>query len=163
DARLTEGGNDGPTCLRFENALRSRPARASRGFVIDGRANEAMIVGLWVRVDQIQMGERLGEEPSLWIDILAEQIKTVAKPGLGPGQNDLGKGWVHVSRRIALPEGTREAIMTVGLLGATGVLQIDGLTIESVPRGGEPTTGLLLNGDLELGDHDPTGWVIESG
>ena len=44
--------------------------------------------------------------------------------------------------------------MSVGLLGATGILDVDGLTIDLVPVGGGRTTNLVVNGDFELGDPD---------
>ena len=52
--------------------------------------------------------------------------------------------------------------MSVGLLGATGRLDIDGLTIELVPVGGPETTNLVVNGDFELGDPGPGGWIVET-
>ena len=51
--------------------------------------------------------------------------------------------------------------MSVGLLGATGTLDIDGLTIELVPAGGAETTNLVINGDFELGDPDPARWIVD--
>ena len=53
--------------------------------------------------------------------------------------------------------------MSVGLLGATGVLDVDGLTIDLVPVGGAETTNLVVNGDFELGDPDPAGWIVDGG
>src|SRR5262249_15910215 len=49
------------------------------------------------------------------------------------------------------------------LLGATGVMWIDGMTIELVPIGGAATTNLVRNGDFELGDPDPDGWLVMPG
>ncbi len=51
--------------------------------------------------------------------------------------------------------------MSVGLMGATGTLDIDGLTVELVPIGGADTTNLVVNGDFELGDPAPASWVVE--
>src|SRR5262249_27232974 len=49
----------------------------------------------------------------------------------------------------------------VGLLGATGTLDIDGLTVELVPTGGSETTNLVVNGDFELGDPAPAYWIVD--
>ena len=46
-------------------------------------------------------------------------------------------------------------------MGATGVLDIDGLTVETVSVEAEPTTNLVVNGDFELGDPAPAGWVSQ--
>jgi hypothetical protein len=164
DARLmTEGGVVGPRFLRFENKRPGRPARLSRAFGVDGRKSEAVIIGLWVRLEQIQMGERLGDDPGLVIDFLGDQLRTTTRGSLGPW-NKLNNGpWTRVAKRIAVPPGTRDAIISVGLLGATGVMDIDGMTIDLVPVGGAETTNLVVNGDFELGDPDPAGWLIEPG
>jgi hypothetical protein len=164
DVTRARGGQVGRTCLRFENVRPGRPARISRAFGVDGASTEALRVGLWVRVQDVLSGERMGEDPSLMIDLLGDDVRAVGRRTLGPwAPATLGEGWCHVARRLSVPLGTRDAILTVGLLGATGTLEIDGLTVEAIPRGGEKTTSLLLNGDFELGDRDPSHWVLEGG
>jgi hypothetical protein len=161
---VDQGGPAGPHLMRFENARPSRPARMSRGFGIDGRETEAVILGLWVRVEDIVSGERLGEEPGLILDLLDDQVRPIARRPMGPWlSRDLGTGWVRVGRRISVPEETRDAILTFGLLGATGRLEADGLTITTIARGGTTTANLILNGDLELGDKEPDHWIVEGG
>ena len=160
---VPEGGTDGPALLRFEGDRPSRPARASRGFGVDGRETEALIVGLWVRRrgGPILPGERVGEEPSMLIDLLDDDLRTTARGVLGPWDDLPPERWVLWSKRIPVPPSTRDAIMTVGLLGATGTLEIDGLTIEEVPVGGTSTTDLVLNGGFELGGLTPDHWLTE--
>jgi hypothetical protein len=166
DARIAEGGvgKPGSKCLRFENSRPGRPARASRAFGIDGRQTEALEIGLWVRQENVVAGERLGDDPALVIDFLGDPLKlrTERRGTLGPWKT-VGSTWTHVARRIPLPPDTRLAILSVGLIGATGVLEIDGLTIEPVPVGGKPTTNLAVNGDFELGDPDPAHWLLDHG
>ena len=160
---VAEGGIDGPHCMRFEMRKPGRPARLSRAFGVDGRKYEAIVLGLWVRTSQIQAGERLGEEPSLIIDFLGDELRALSRGMLGPWPKSYGTRWVHMAKRLAVPPGTHDAIMSVGLIGATGVLEIDGLTIELVPRGGEETTNLVSNGDFELGTPDPVSWTLDHG
>ena len=163
DAKLVDGGNVGPKSLRFENDKPGRQARASRAFAVDGRETEALVVGLWVKVTNPRAGERLGEEAGLLIDFLGEGLVATARGGLGPWRASLGEGWVRVAKRIAVPRGTRDAILTTGLLGGIGTLQIDGLTVEPIPVGGVSTTNLILNGDLERGDPEPPHWYLDDG
>ncbi|RUL89294.1 hypothetical protein [Tautonia sociabilis] len=162
-ALVPEGGVVGPTLLRFEADLPSRPARISRGFGVDGRQTEALILGLWVRRvgDPLLPGERLGEEPSVLLDLLDADLRSTARGSLGPF-TDLPDGrWVHWVARIPVPPDTRDVLMTVGLLGGTGTLDVDGLTIEEVPVGGASSTNLVVNGNLELGGLDPDYWLLE--
>lgn len=164
DAALAPGGRDGPSCLRLESPRRGRPARASRAFGVDGRTTEALWIGLWVKVADIRPGERSGEDCGLMIDFLGDGLAELARGNMGPWNDAIGPGWVHMLRRISVPEGTHDAIMTLGLLGAAGTLEVDGLTIEPVARGGSPqTTDLVVNGGLERADPSPIGWTLEDG
>lgn len=164
DAEWVDGGplHHKGRCFRIANQLPGRPARASRAFPIDGRQAEALTVGLWIKLDGIQAGERLGEMPSLMLDLLGDDIKRVGRRMLGPwNTRDCGNGWIHVARRFSIPPETREGILTVGLLGATGTLELDELSLEFTPVGGEEVTNLISNGDFELGDPTPIGWILE--
>ena len=164
DAVLTKaGGVVGPRCLRFETGKPGRPARASRAFGVDGRATEALVIGLWVRLEKAGSGERLGEDPGLVIDFLGEGLKSLRRGMMGPWHRSVGRTWTHVAKRIPVPPGTRDAILSLGLIGATGLMDVDGLSIDLVPVGGRETTNLAVNPDFELGDPAPAGWGVESG
>ena len=166
DARVVAPGHGGAgsKCFRFENARPGRPARASRAFGVDGREVEAVIVGAWVRGEDLASGERLGDDPGLIIDFINDPLilQTVRRGSLGPWKA-IGREWTHVSKRLPIPPDTRLAILSMGLIGATGVLEVDDLTIELVPVGGRPTTNLVLNGGFELGEGDANGWTGDRG
>jgi hypothetical protein len=166
DAKVVEGGVGASKtkCLRFENDKPGRPARASRAFGVDGREFEAIVVGLWVRQESIVAGERLGDEPCVLIDFLGDplQLKAVRRGVLGPWKT-VGPTWTRVAKRLPIPPDTRLAILSLGLIGATGVLEVDNMTIDLVPVGGKPTSNLVLNGDFELGDPEPASWQVDHG
>ncbi len=162
DARHAEGGPGGSgRMLKFECEWPSRPARASRAFGVDGRKVEALVVGLWARAENLAEGERAGEAPALMIDLLGEDVRALSRGVMGPWTRTVGAEWTYLRRRIAVPPGTRDAILTVGLLGATGTLEIDDLAIDPVPRAARSSTNLILNGDFSLGDPAPTAWSVE--
>ncbi|WP_422930391.1 hypothetical protein [Singulisphaera sp. PoT] len=156
------GGKVGPHCIKFETHKPGRPSRLSRAFGIDGRKHEAVVVGAWIRQVQIENGERLGEEPGLILDFLGDGLRALRRGMLGPWSKSVGPRWTYVSKRIPVPPGTRDVIMSMGLLGATGVLEIDGITFDLVPVGGKETTNLVNNGGFELGDPSPTFWIVEN-
>jgi hypothetical protein len=160
---VDKGGVVGPHCLRFEVEKPGRPARLSRAFGVDGRTTEAIVIGLWVRLDRIASGERLGEDPGLIIDFIGEGLRTLGRGSMGPWNPSSGPRWIRVAKRISVPAGTNEAIMSIGLLGATGVLEVDAMTFELIPRGGAETTNLITNGDFELGDPEPSSWLVDGG
>ena len=130
---------------------------------MDGRKVEAIVVGLWVRAENIGPGERMGDDPGLLIDFLGHQLRAVRRGSLGPWTKSIGREWTRVVKRIGIPPETRDAILSLGLLGATGILEVDDLTIEMVPRDAVPDPNLVVNGDFELGDPNPVGWVLENG
>ncbi len=165
DAAWVEGGIGGTKshCFRFENARPGRPARASRAFGVDGRKVEAVVVGLWVRTEQIGPGERLGDDPGVLIDFLGHELRNLRRGMLGPWTKTIGPEWTRVVKRISIPEGTRDAILSLGLIGATGLLEVDDLAIEMVPRGAATDPNLVVNGDFELGDPAPAGWIVAHG
>ncbi|MGC8641329.1 MAG: hypothetical protein ACP5XB_15805, partial [Isosphaeraceae bacterium] len=156
------GGVAGPHFVRFESPNRGRPARLSRAFGVDGRKTEAIILGFWIRGGNIQYGERNGEEPGLLIDFLGEGLRQVSRGTMGPWTHSLTLSWTRVVKRIPVPPGTRDAIMSVGLMGAKGTMDFDGLTVDLVPVGGQPTTNLVVNGDFELGDPAPAYWIVNN-
>ena len=162
---VAEGGVSGPGLVRFEADRPSRPARISRGFGLDGRKTEALIIGLWVRrhADPIVRGERIGEEPRLMIDLLDANLQSTHRGEVGPWGDLPADRWVLWKSRVHVPPDTRDAIMTVGLLGATGTLDVDGLTIEQLPVDPVPTTNLVINGGFELGGMTPSRWLTENG
>jgi hypothetical protein len=158
---MTEGGAVGPHFVRLECNEPGRPARLSRAFGIDGRTTSAVVLGLWIRLSRISAGEREAAEPSMLIDFLGEELRHLSRGTFGPWTHSVHDAWTRVVKRIAVPPGTRDAIMSVGLMGATGVLDFDGLTIDLIPTGETLTTNLIVNGDFELGDPAPFCWLAE--
>lgn len=164
DAELVDsGGVEGPHCLKFATDKPGRPARISRIFGVDSRKYEAVVIGLWVRAEGIKAGERHGEDPGLVIDFIGDQLRATGRGLMGPWTRTVGTPWTRLAKRFPVPRGTNEAIMSLGLIGATGTLEVDGLTIDLVPLGGTSTNNLVNNGDFELGDSAPSGWIVEYG
>ena len=121
------------------------------------------MIAVWIRGERIGPGERMGDDPGLSLDLLGPQLKAVRRGALGPWTKTVGPKWTRVAKRIAVPPDTRDAILSVGLLGATGLLEIDDLAIDLIPIGTESEPNLVRNGDFELGDPDPVGWMTENG
>lgn len=155
-----EGGKVGPRFLRFHTEVVGQPARLSRAFGVDGSKYAALVLGVWVRQSDIQLGERAGAEPALLIQFYAPKQSGLTRYTLGPWTHNVGGRWTRVVKRLAVPIDAREAIMTIGLMGSTGTLDVDGLTAVLEPREGQTTTNLIVNGDFELGDPAPTSWLV---
>lgn len=163
NAVLSSPGHTGRYCLKLENDKPGRPARISRGFGVDGKKYRALRFAAWVRVKNILPGEHQGEEPSVLIDFLSPKLLTTSRSAVGPF-NDITVGedrWFYVSRLLPVQPDTVDAIMTVGLLGATGTFEIDQMELELIPREVPLTANLVPNPDFEFGDYKPDHWSID--
>jgi hypothetical protein len=163
---MAEGGAVGPHFVRFESNRPGRLTTLSRAFGIDGKTTGAIELGLWVRQSNIQLGEREGSEPALVIDFLAEDPhgaagKAVGRGSLGPWTHSIKGTWTRVVKRIPVPPGTKDAIMSIGLMGCMGILDVDGLTVKLIEAGPTNSTNLIVNGGFELGDPAPYCWATE--
>ena len=164
DARwMAEGGapGAGPHFIRFECTRPGRPARLSRAFGVDGSKTEAIVLGFWIRQNNIQAGEREFDAPGLMIDFLGDELRQLSRGSFGPWTHSVRERWTRVAKRFPVPRGTKDAIMSIGLMGATGTLDFDGLTVDLIPIGGQETTNLIVNGGFELGDPAPASWITE--
>ena len=82
------GAPAGPHFVRFECSEPGGPAVLSRAFGIDRKKTAAIELGIWVRLKNVQFGERDGGDPSLVIDFIGP-----APSGVGPA----------VGRRVTRP------------------------------------------------------------
>ncbi len=159
------GAPAGPHFVRFERSKPGGPAVLSLAFGIDGKKTAAIELGIWVRLKNIEFGERDGGEPGLVIDFLGPAPSgvgpAVGRSLLGPWTHTVRENWTRVVKRIAVPSETRDAIMSVGLMGSAGTLDVDGLTVKLIDVGQNASNNLVVNGDFELGDPAPYCWSGE--
>lgn len=163
DAMLVSPGLFGDKALRFVNDKPGRPARISRAFGLDGSKYAALKLSVWVKVTNILPGEHQGEDPCILIDFLNADLVSDSRGLVGPF-NEVTVGedrWFQVSRVLPVQPTTLDAIMTVGLIGATGQMDVDRLTLELIPRDLPATTDLTPNGDFALGDIKPESWSVD--
>jgi hypothetical protein len=160
-----KGAPVGPHFVRFERSKPGGPAVLSLAFGIDGKKTSAIELGIWVRLKNVQLGDRDGGEPSLVIDFLGPAPSgvgpAVGRAALGPWTHTVRENWTRVVKRIPVPPGTKDAIMSVGLMGCAGILDVDGLTVVLIGVDETSSTNLVVNGDFELGDPAPYCWSTE--
>jgi hypothetical protein len=130
---------DGGSFAFFENRSPSRTAEASQAFGLDGRRFRALLLSGVVKGDDIKRGPGKRERASTvlaFYNAKRELIDAVAA-GDWVGTFD----WRSFEQRVMVPSATREAIVRVGLCGATGRLSVDGLRLtafERIPTGPAP-------------------------
>jgi protein-L-isoaspartate(D-aspartate) O-methyltransferase len=120
---------EGTHFITFSNSEPGRGAQALQGFAVDGRQIRKLDVSLWVKADQLAPGERQGEQATLAITFYDDNRSEVGYRYLPPWQGTFG--WQQVKEQVLVPQKAREAVVRIGLFGATGKLSLDGIRIDA--------------------------------
>ncbi len=118
----------------FSNQRAGLPSQALQGMAVDGREVEALGIRIWVRCRGARPGITRHDVPSFTIAFYDRRRAPLGMSSIGPWLGTFD--WEQVVQRVEVPLKAREAIIHVGLLGATGELSIDGLWMEAYPRRG---------------------------
>lgn len=132
--RMESSSVDGPApegnaYARFENETPGLSSHLLQGIPIDGRRIRMIRLGGTGRSKSVKKGP--GDEmPLIAISFYDESRSDLGTFWTRPftGTRD----WREVSRLIRVPEQTREAILRVGLFGATGRADFDAVSIEVI-------------------------------
>lgn len=130
--RETDGAPEGVAFVTFENHDSGRAAIALQGFAVDGGKVSALQVSLRVKGRDLRFGPSQYEKPSLIIQCYDSDRNPLEPTVVGPWQGTFD--WKRASKLIHIPPKAREAIVRIGLNGATGVLSLDDIEIKPVPR-----------------------------
>jgi protein-L-isoaspartate(D-aspartate) O-methyltransferase len=121
-----DGAPSGRRYVTFRNDHPSRGSQALQGFAVNGRLVKGLDVSLWVRGKDIRPGLN-GEFPVLGISFYDENRATVGEGGLGPWRGTFP--WQRQSAKVRVPLRAREAVLRIGLLGATGEISFDAVSL----------------------------------
>jgi len=122
---------EGNRYLVFNNTDPGRDAQALQAFAIDGRQIRQVELSLWIRGKELQQGATRNEHCGMQLYFYDEGRKTIDTRLLGPWHGTFG--WQQVSSIVRIPPATREVIVRVGVLGATGEAAIDNVELK-VPK-----------------------------
>jgi protein-L-isoaspartate(D-aspartate) O-methyltransferase len=130
---VEEGAPEGRLCARFDNQDRGRAAQALQGMAIDGRTIGSLRFTLKVRAERIVDGPESFNRADLQVnfyDITRRPIgSAIAARWVGTFD------WRDVTGSVQVPAAAREAIVRIGLNGATGRLYADAIKMTSERRG----------------------------
>jgi protein-L-isoaspartate(D-aspartate) O-methyltransferase len=116
----------------FTNREPGRGSQVLQGFSVDGTKVRELDLSLWVRGQEIRPGQRPEELPMLVITFYDDGRDVVGERGLGPWRGTFE--WQQPRARVSVPPRARFGIVRLGLLGATGELAADGVSIQPVGR-----------------------------
>ena len=128
-------GEDAPSgkhYIEFENDTPGRPTNLLQGFALDGRVVNRIKVSASLKLEGVKPGLGRDELPAVVVRYFNEQRGVLETNYIGYYRGT--RTWRSESRIFRVPPGTREAIISVGLFGATGTAAFDDVRLEAVNR-----------------------------
>ncbi len=120
---------EGKHFATFSNTEPGRPAQALQGMAVDGRKVPSLDVSLWVKGENIRPGSQSFKQATLGITFYDDNRAETGFRYLRPWQGSFD--WTLVNERVRVPTKAREAVIRVGLHGATGELSVDAIRVQA--------------------------------
>ncbi len=118
----------GERYVKFVNHRAGARCQALQGFAVDGRKVKSLQVSLWRRGQDIRPSGPEGQ-PLLGILFYDENRAFVGEEIVGPWRGTFP--WERQIATVRVPPKAREAVVRIGLFGATGELSLDAIDIAS--------------------------------
>jgi protein-L-isoaspartate(D-aspartate) O-methyltransferase len=118
--------------VEFENDVRGRPTSLLQGLALDGRVVKKVKISTSVKCSDVRAGVDRSELPAVTVRFYDEKRSLLGTQFVGPYQGT--KDWKQDSRTFRVPSETREAIVSIGLFGATGKASFDKVELEPAGR-----------------------------
>ncbi len=133
----------GPTpnaghCMTFSNRVPGRGSQALQAIGVDGRQVTELVVDVWVQAKDVKEGQTNEQRAKVLVSFFNDDRSPVGQQSVGPWTGSID--WIRRTARLKVPPDARVAIIGIGLLGATGQLSCDELTIRA---GGQPVRQAL--------------------
>jgi protein-L-isoaspartate(D-aspartate) O-methyltransferase len=124
--------SDGPDsakrhCIAFTNRVVGRSSQALQAIGVDGRRVSELVVELWVTARDVVPAADDEHGSSVLVSFFDENRVPVGQASLDSWRGTFD--WQRRSGHLKVPPSARVAIVAVGLLGATGELSCDQLSI----------------------------------
>lgn len=127
----TPGGEKSKRFARFENEIRGRPAHLLQGFALDGRVVRKVKLSAKMDFRDVRVGLDASEQPSVMLRFYDDNRGLLGTQFIRPRRTSRS-GWQEVSRDFRVPSGSREAIVSIGLFGASGEADFDDIGVEAI-------------------------------
>jgi protein-L-isoaspartate(D-aspartate) O-methyltransferase len=123
---------EGKKFLRLTNDQPGRPAQVFQGFPVDGSRIGRLRIEVWLRGDQLRPGATADEVPRIAVRFQDAERSRSSLARIGPWEGTFA--WEQAAGTVGVPAWAREAILHVGMMGATGRLDVDAVRLRGVPR-----------------------------
>lgn len=128
----TDSPMDGSYCLRFENKDFGNLSQALQGAAIDGRRIGVVQLNYWVRCKGIVPGKDITEQAAVVVHFYDNIRREVGTTVLGKWRSSFD--WQDARSTVVVPPAAKEMIIRIGLNGATGQLDLDGMKLTALKR-----------------------------
>ena len=114
-------------CIKFKNEVIGRSSQALQAIGVDGRQVSNLVVDVWVTAREVVPAADDEHGSSMLVSFFDENRMPVGQETLGSWSGTFD--WQRRKARLKVPPKARVAIVAVGLLGATGELSCDQVSI----------------------------------
>lgn len=121
---------EGQHYVTFANDEPGRPSHLMQGFPIDGRRVIGLRVAAQVKHEDVRPGRSTSEVAVLAISFYDAERRDMGFALLGPFYGT--QPWHRVEKTVRVPPQAREAILRIGLFGATGSISFDQIALEPI-------------------------------
>jgi protein-L-isoaspartate(D-aspartate) O-methyltransferase len=118
---------EGRHFVTFSNKQPGRGAQALQGMAVDGRKVRELDVSLWVKAKDVRPGENEQQQPLLGIIFYDDNRAEAGFASVGPWRDSFD--WKQIQQKVRVPTRAREAVVRIGLGGATGEISLDAIRI----------------------------------
>ena len=122
----------GENYVTFSNSEAGRGCQALQGFAVDGRKAKGLKMSFLVKGKNIRPGQNVRQMPTILVTFYDEKRATVGRRSVGSWRGSFD--WQPENEILPVPIHAREAIITIGLLGAVGELSFDDIKIKALKR-----------------------------
>ena len=129
DDKLSPGGK---RHVRFTADQVGQKAHLMQGFAINGRVIGKIKLMASVKCDEVLQGTHPQDLPVASITFYDDHRRELGTGFIGPFRGT--RDWRNYDNTIRVPENTREALIRIGLFGATGSASFDNVLIQPMPR-----------------------------
>jgi protein-L-isoaspartate(D-aspartate) O-methyltransferase len=129
-ATIVDGGRpQGKRAILFRNRVEGRNAQALQAIGVDGRRASEIVVDLWVKAHKVAPAKGQAQGAVLVVNFFDDQRAPISQQSVGPWSGTFD--WQQKSARLKVPPKASSAIVAVGMLGVTGELTCDEISIKA--------------------------------
>ena len=121
----------GKASVTFSNDVPGQAAHLLQGISIDGRKVAKLQFGGSVKYQNAVRGQEEFEAPYLSLTFYDKDRKDISTEFFGPFVGNQ-TSWKKLEKEIRVPVAAREAILRIGLFGATGVISFDNIVFKKI-------------------------------